>query len=101
MAIYGELKRYPLFINRYIRIIKYWLKVINSENIIVHQLYNSLFDDFVEGKRNWIYHVKNVLDIQGFSDIWLYPEYVHVNNYILLFIRRFMDNVLQSWYVYL
>ena len=25
--VYGELGRYPLYVNRYVRIIKYWLKV--------------------------------------------------------------------------
>ena len=35
-AIYGELGRYPLYINRYVRIIKYFLK-LNS--ILQNQIY--------------------------------------------------------------
>ena len=35
IAVYGELGRYPLYINRFVRIIKYWLKVKYSENIFI------------------------------------------------------------------
>jgi len=31
--VYGELGRYPLYVNIYVRITKYWLKVRLSENI--------------------------------------------------------------------
>ena len=34
-AVYSELGRYPLFIKRYEQIIKYWLKIIHSDNIIL------------------------------------------------------------------
>ena len=34
-SVYGELGRYPLYISRYMRIIKYWCKVSNSDTIIV------------------------------------------------------------------
>jgi hypothetical protein len=38
-AIYGKLGRYPLYVNRYTHIIKYWFKVIHSSNIIVKCVY--------------------------------------------------------------
>ncbi len=39
MGVYGELGRYPLYINRNVRIIKYWCKLIHSNNIIISKLY--------------------------------------------------------------
>ena len=38
-AVYNKLIRYPLFIKRYDQIIKYWLKIIHSDNIILKKSY--------------------------------------------------------------
>ncbi len=32
-AVYGDLGRYPLYINRYVRILKYWFKIIQTEKL--------------------------------------------------------------------
>ena len=32
-GVYGDLGRFPLSINRYVRIIKYWCKICNSDNV--------------------------------------------------------------------
>ena len=41
MGIYGEIGRYPLYIARYYRIIKYWCKVIAKDNGIISRDYQS------------------------------------------------------------
>lgn len=33
-GVYGELARYPLYICRFVRIIKYWFKLLHTDNII-------------------------------------------------------------------
>ena len=41
--IYGELGAYPLILERKIRVIKYWLKIvrdINENENLVHKVYN-------------------------------------------------------------
>ncbi len=38
-AVYGELARYPIYIQRYVRIIKYWFKIIRTDNCILKVLY--------------------------------------------------------------
>ena len=38
IAIYGEWGRYLLYINKYTRIIKFWCKIIYSDNIIIKKL---------------------------------------------------------------
>ena len=35
MAVYGELGRYPLYTSRYMKIIKYWYKLLDTKNIIL------------------------------------------------------------------
>jgi len=58
MSFYGELWRYPLYINRYVRIVKYWCKFIDSNIIIVNKLKTILLDDMTRGKCNWASSVK-------------------------------------------
>jgi len=38
-SVYGELGRYPLYISRYVRMVKYWCKIKKSDNILINQLY--------------------------------------------------------------
>ena len=45
MTVYGELffiGRYPLYISIYVRTIRYWTKVIQTENIIIKSLYDTM-----------------------------------------------------------
>ena len=44
IGVYGELERYPLYVTRYTRIIKFWCHIINTDNILVNKLYSSLVD---------------------------------------------------------
>ena len=54
--VYGELGRYPLIINRYAKIIKYWCKILYShESTLIKQVYHFVYsnpDFFV--KNSWI-----------------------------------------------
>ena len=36
-AVYGELGHYPLYSSRYVRILKYWFRLIQTDNIIIIQ----------------------------------------------------------------
>ena len=42
MTVYGELGRYPLYISIYVRTIIYWTKVIQTENMIIKSLYDTM-----------------------------------------------------------
>ena len=44
VTIYCELGRYPLYVQRYDQIIKYWLKIIRSSNIVLSSAYASSVD---------------------------------------------------------
>ena len=50
-AVYGELGRYPLYISRYLRILKYWFRLIQSDNIIMQTVYNISYEDCLKVKR--------------------------------------------------
>ena len=56
---YSELGRYPLFFNRYFRMIKYWLKIVTSNNIIIKTIYSQSVADCYNGHLNWAAISKN------------------------------------------
>ena len=53
-GVYGELGRFPLFINRYVRIIKYWCKICNSDNSLIKTMYKVGLDNCNNGCKNWV-----------------------------------------------
>ncbi len=60
----GELGRTPLLIRRGIIIIKYWFKILYSdENKYTNQIYKVMLNDItvLPTKRNWASQVKNAL----------------------------------------
>lgn len=98
-GVYGELGRYPLYISRYIRIIKYWFKLLNTDNIILTSVYNRSVSDMNNGARNWVSQLKDMLCNYGFAYIWEDPYYVNVNTFICLFKQRIIDCFIQGWFV--
>ena len=57
IGVYGELARYPLYIQWYCRIIKYWCTLRQSNNIILIKLYASGLADCLVGHTNWVSNV--------------------------------------------
>jgi hypothetical protein len=53
-SVYGELGRYPLYIHRYVRIIKFWLKLVNTDNIILKTVYTQTLEDSNKEQTNWV-----------------------------------------------
>ena len=49
MMVYTELGRLPLYISRNIRIVKYWIKLLNTDNCILKECYATLYDEGKEG----------------------------------------------------
>jgi hypothetical protein len=97
VAVYGELGRYPLYINRYVRIVKFWFKIISSSNIIITTIVNSCMSDINIGYTNWFANVRSLLEKYGFFDVWLNPLSVNQNCFIVVFKQRLIDEYLQEW----
>ena len=86
-AVYVELGRYPLYVNRFVQIIKYWLKLINTDNIILKCIYNVAYKEYEKGVNNWIKKVKHLLDEYGFSHVWNNSQ-VHIKSFIVEFKQK-------------
>ena len=69
-AVYGELGRYPLYISRYLGILKYWFRLIQTDNIIMQTVYKISFEDCLKGKKSWVSNVKMLLYDYGFNYVF-------------------------------
>ena len=51
LGVYGDLGRYPLYISRYVRIIKFWSHILSTENILVSYFYNHMVEACSNGAK--------------------------------------------------
>ena len=87
-TIYCELGRYPLYVQRYVQIIKYWLKIIRSSNIILSSVYDSSVELHSNNKNSWAGRVHKLLDEYGFSDVWANPFSYNDKYFVQIFRQR-------------
>ena len=81
LLVYAELGRFPLYIHRYIRIIKYWLNLYNkkSGNCLLQAVLRNQRQDTLHEVKNWSFNVKHLLESSGFAHVWNYPESLNVD----------------------
>ena len=96
-GIYGELGRYPLYVNRFTRIIKYWCKLLKTENSILKKVYENMLIDCNNGKNNWVTKVKSLLCNYGFTNVFMNAPYIDLKTFPELFKRRVIDVFIQEW----
>ena len=84
MAVYGETGRYPLYIQRYIRIMKFLGEILNSNNVITKVVYKDMLVGMQNGQKNWAINIKDIFDMYGFSYIWDNQEYFQYKSYAVL-----------------
>lgn len=97
-GVYGELGRYPLYVTRYIRIIKYWCKLIITDNIILQTVYNQALSDCKRGRTNWVASVKKLLCDYGFAYVFDEQRVDNISFFIGVFRQRIIDSFIQQWY---
>lgn len=97
-AVYKELGRHPLSTERQIRIIKYWFKLMDNSNTncILKAVYNNMLLDMTSSvtvrKQSWLTNVKNLLDKNGFSEVWALPHNVQLDRFLPMLKTRLIDN---------
>jgi len=96
--VYGEFGRYPLYVNRYVRIIKYWLKVRSSENILLKHVYDQAVKDCDSGCHNWVYNVKKLLVDYDFVDIFDNAHELNTKSFPLVFKMKVIEMYKREWY---
>lgn len=96
--VYGELGRFPLFINSYIRCIKYWFRLLQMDHDrLPWQAYTMLVNMDENGKVCWVTHVREVLCRSGFYFVWLQQGVGNVAGFVRVFRQRLVDMFSQEW----
>ena len=98
-VIYGELGRHPLYINTYLKCIKFWLRLTCMENSrFPKKAYNMLLSLQRHNYTTWACSVRNVLYKFGFGFVWEAQSVGNVNNFIASFKQRLLDCYTQDWH---
>jgi hypothetical protein len=87
---------YPLYINRYVRIVRYCYKICNVENLIIKTIVESSIADGEMNKSNWFYYVKCMLARYGFLETWYNFRNINIANFISTFNHRLIDKFVQD-----
>jgi len=97
-ALYSEVGRFPLYIERYIHIVKYFLKLfhIKSGNCILDTctLLKSQYSPVISNVRLtiWAKQVRDMLQNSGFDDVWCFLESVNETMFIPLLRQRLRES---------
>ena len=96
--IYGELGRYPLFINSYVRCLKYWFRLLHlNENRLPNQAYRMLLNMDENGKDCLATRIRYILSSTGFYYVWLFQGVGNENVFLRSFKQRLADMFTQDW----
>ena len=100
--VYGELGIFPLYIDRQLRVIKFWLKIISpstASQSYMRKVYNELL--YLNKEKpmliTWVYLVKNLLYRSGFGYVWENQSVSNENYFLTIFKQRLNDMCIQEW----
>ncbi len=93
--IYVETGRYPLSIHIKACIIKYWIKLINSEpNRLIYIIYQEMLRNTEQYK--WIEYVRKTLQCHGFGYVWDRQQVDDSKTFMHIFEQRSKDMFIQQ-----
>ena len=96
--IYGELGRYPLYIDSALSALRYWFKL--KEMMLARLPKQALVQDKnsnLDSKHSWFFSVKHCLDMFGFSEVWINDGVGDVKLFLKVCKQRMIDCYKQNW----
>ena len=99
--VHGELGRVDYQSLRYINIVKFWLKLIQTdERKYIRLTYNMMLNDLEmkPNKQNWASMVKHLLSRLGFFEVWNAQGVGNICNFISAVKTRVKDIYTQDWH---
>ena len=96
--VYGELGRYPIYINSYVKCIRYWLKLVRMDGYrLPFQAYKQLYKLDLRDKKTWATYVRQCLCRYGFAFVWDSQGVGCVKSFLACFKQRLIDCRWQDW----
>ena len=93
--IYNETGIFPLYVNRQITLLKYWCKILTSNNCILKGLYVEMYKN-CDSQNNWATNIKSILNRIGMSYIWSNQEVINVDAFIKEVNQKIKDIFIQN-----
>ena len=94
----GECGRFPIYIDSYMRLIKYWYKILAiNDNRLPKQCYKMLYEQDLSGRKNWATSIKNILYTSGFGVVWENQGVGNTDIFLKEFRQRLEDIYRQDW----
>ena len=85
--VYSETGRLPLVVSRQFSMLKYWVKLLKTDNCIMRNLYINLHDACSKNNvSNWLSEVRTILISIGMNDVW--QKQTVENEKLFLFIAK-------------
>ena len=99
--LHAELGRHSLKINIKMRMISFWLSLVNqkssrSSNITYKVLLSNFNSGFYQHK--WIHQIKSILESVGRNDLWVANAVLNPNAVKQSIFRTLLDQSIQEWY---
>ena len=97
--VYSESGRFPLAINRHLKISTYWLKIkTHKTNTLVYNLYRYQYEQCeLEHANNWASKVKEMLNNLGFNCAWINQNVHNTFIFFKLCNQRLKDQYFSNW----
>jgi hypothetical protein len=96
--VYGEFGRFPIYLNSYVRCIRYWLKLTRMDDSrLPRKAYKMLFNLDSRGKSTWATNIRVCLCKYGFQYVWINQGVACVNTFLACFKQRIIDCRWQEW----
>jgi exonuclease III len=99
MTVYNELGRFPLSLGRRVQAVKYWTKLLTTDNCILKTIYQDMFEMCVKTPHkqlNWLSCIRDDLCAVGMGDVWRQQCISDTRGILVEFRQRIQDNFLQS-----
>ena len=97
--VYGDTGRFPLYINHWIKCIKYWFRLLHMpRERFPRQAYEMLEKLDENGVQTWATNVRNILCKNGFGHVWIFKNVGDINQFCTAFKERLIDNFKQNWH---
>ena len=98
--VYGEFGLFPLILERKLRIIKYWFKILNSSNdSFIKKMYNDLLvlSERFPDQITWVTLLRDMLFNYGFAYVWYDQCVFNETSFLRMFEQRMKDTYIQEW----
>ena len=96
--VYGDLGRYPLYVNSYVTCLRYWLKLLQMDiGRLPHKAYIMLLELDRCGKNCWVTKVREILCETGYNIVWLQQGVGDIKMFLMAFKQRLIDWFIQEW----